>query len=227
MDYSNSGGTKLKVTHMSQLPIEDSQPIHPTQTPQSNYAIQQSPGEPQSGLKQPRGPIGVDTTYKPLDSYPNPYGVGPPKPEIDFTQPVITAPNHDIPISPLPHQIDETLQPNYIPPYPTAKGDYIQQYEQKIIPEIEKAAQEHKQKKHRLTKWEKLMNTIQIPFLISLLYFVFQMPIFQNFLYKKIGFLPIKREDGQLNMNGLFVTSALFGLCVYAVIHFADFMSSE
>jgi hypothetical protein len=226
MDYSSSSG-KLKVTHLSQLPIEDSQPIHPNNTPQPNYAIQQAPGEPQSGLKQPRGPVGVDTTYKPLDSHPNPYGVGAPKPEIDFTQPVISAPMNDIPISPLPHMIDETLQPNYIPPYPTTKGDYIQQYEQKITPEIEKAVQEHKQKKHRLSKWEKLMNMIQLPLLVALLYFVFQMPLFQNILYKKLGFLPITQEDGQLNMNGLFLTSALFGFCVYFIIHFAEFMATE
>lgn len=241
MDYSSSTGGKLKVTHMSQLPIEDSQPIHPTHA-MPNYAIQQVSGEPHSGLKQPRGPIGVDTTYKPLDPHPNPYGVGAPQPEIDFTQPVmhpshnpshnypqpvITAPSHDIPMSPLPHQIDESLQPNYIPPYPTTKGDYIQQYEQKVIPEIEKAAQEHKEKKHRLNKWEKLMNLLQLPLLIALLYFVFQMPIIQNVLYKKLGFLPITQADGQWNMNGLLFTSALFGLCVFAMIHFAEFMSSD
>ena len=226
MDFSSSNG-KLKVTHLSQLPIEDSQPIHPTNTPQPNYAIQQAPGEPQSGLKQPRGPVGVDTTYKPLDSFPNPYGVPPPKPEIDFTQPVITAPMNDIPISPLPHQIDETLQPNYIPPYPTTKGDYIQRYEQRITPEIEKAAEEHKQKKHRLSKWEKLMDIIQFPLLVALLYFVFQMPIIQQFLYKKLGFLPITQEDGQWNLQGLFLTSVLFGCCVYFITHFAEFMASE
>ena len=220
----DSNTSKLKVTHLSQLPIEDSNSsIHPSNAPKPNYAIQQGPGEPQSGLKPSRGPIGVDTTYKPLDSHPNPYGTGERKAEIDFTQPVITAPMNDIPSTPLFHQIDETLQPNYIPPFPTTtKRDYIQDYEQKRLPEIEKAAEEHRQ-----SKWEKLMDTIQFPLLVALLYFVFQMPVFQHFLYKKIGFLPITQEDGQFNYNGLFLISALFGLCVYFITHFTEFMASE
>jgi len=242
MDFSSNG--KLKVTHLSQLPIEDSQPIHPSKMPGPNYSIQQGPGEPQTGLKQTRGPVGVDTTYKPLDSHPNPYGISERKPEIDFTQPmnthtidkqpmniqqqVIPAPMNDIPITPLFHQIDETLQPNYIPPPPSnAKLNYIEEYEQKRTPEIKKAVEEHKQNKHRLSKWEKLMESIQFPLLVALLYFVFQMPIFQHFLYKKIGFLPITQEDGQFNMAGLFLISALFGICVYLIMGFNDFVVSE
>jgi hypothetical protein len=227
MDYNNPNQGKLKVTHLSQLPIEDSNPIHPSNAPKANYAIQQGPGEPQSGLKQSRGPVGVDTTYKPLDSHPNPYGTGERKAEIDFTQPVITAPMNDIPSTPLFHQIDESLQPNYIPPFPSTKRDYIQDYEQKRVPEIEKAAEEHRQQKHRLSKWETLLQTIQFPLLVALLYFVFQMPVFQHFLYKKIGFLPITQEDGQFNYNGLFLIAALFGLCVYFITNFTEFMASE
>lgn len=217
MDYKPQ-----KITHLSLLPIDDSgyspaQQQHQQQT----HATGQQMNE-QSGLKVPRGPVGVDTTYKPIDQFPNPYGVGP-KTEVDFSQPLLQPLSHDIPTSPLPHQIDETLQPNYIPK-PKITHDYIREYEQQIEPHTQRTAKEYLEKKKYNSKWEQLQDSMQFPILIALLYYVFHMPIFQSFLYQKIGFLPVTNEDGNMNIYGMTVTAILFGLCVYGIKGFVEYM---
>ena len=232
MDYNHGSGPQ-KITHFSQLPIDEGQPvIRPTL----------DLGDP-TGLKTPRGPVGVDTTYKPLDAFPNPYGMGP-KAEVDFTQPlqnqqphlqqsqmqplqgqqpIINLPANNIPTSPLSHQIDERLQPNYIPP-PKITHDYIREYEQTVDKETERSAKEYLQKKKHASKWERMAESLQFPIVVALLYYLFHTPSFQTLIYKKIGFLPITSEDGQFNIYGLCLTAALFGFCVYSLKMFVDYM---
>jgi hypothetical protein len=227
-----------KITHISNLPIEDAAGGgQPAQIP-SGPPITSTGYESKS-----RGPINPDTSYKPLDVYPNPYGIGPPDNGVDFTKPVSSAspgvsgvpsssavhpiPSHDIPMNPLPHQIDEQLQPNYIPPFPSTTTDYLGKYQQETLPEIEESARRHRQAKRRGKKWEQLMEWLQIPLLAALLYFAFQLPIVQNMLYKRIGFLPVTGADGQLNMTGLALTSAIFGLCIHGMLQAAEFLGSE
>ena len=218
MDYKPQ-----KITHLSLLPIDEPGYSPAQQQPQQHPQIQtgQQINE-QSGLKVPRGPVGVDTTYKPIDQFPNPYGVGP-KTEVDFSQPLLQPLAHDIPTSPLPHQIDETLQPNYIPK-PKITHDYIREYEQQIEPHTQRTAKEYLEKKKYNSKWEQLQDSMQFPILIALLYYVFHMPIFQSFLYQKIGFLPVTNEDGNMNIYGMAVTAVLFGLCVYGIKGFVEYM---
>ena len=231
MDY-NQGSGPQKITHFSQLPIDEGQPvIRPTL----------DLGDP-TGLKTPRGPVGVDTTYKPLDAFPNPYGMGP-KAEIDFSQPLpqhsqpnqsqqqyaipqqpmIQLQSNEIPISPLAHQIDESLQPNYIPP-PKMTKDYIREYEQTLDKETQQSAKEYLEKKKHTSQWERWMESFQFPLVIALLYYLFHTSSFQSILYKKIGFLPITSEDGQMNIYGLTLTAALFGVCVYGLKMVIDYL---
>ena len=249
MDFTQGSGPQ-KITHFSQLPIDEGQPvIRPTM----------DLGDP-TGLKTPRGPIGVDTTYKPLDAFPNPYGMGP-KAEIDFTQPLqqaspppyqqlqsqqqpsyqppppqafydappppmIQLPSHDIPVSPLAHQIDERLQPNYIPP-PKITKDYIREYEQTVDKETERSAKEYLEKKKHKTQWERWFESFQFPLAVALLYYLFHTASFQSLMYKKIGFLPITSEDGQLNIYGLSLTAGLFGCCVYVMKGLVDYLQNS
>lgn len=205
-----------KVTHLSKLPIDS-----------ITADISQGGGD---GLRQPRGPGPVDTTYKPPDIHPNPYGIGPKQPDLDFKQHLdMGMPANDIPIAPLPHMIDETLQPNYIPPPPyfAQQDDYIRKYEQKLSPDTETALRDHKSKKYRGNKWQVMMDALQLPVLVGLLFFIFHLPSTQNLLFKQIGFLPIMRDDGQFNIYGLVLFSFLFGGCIYGFTQVVDFIGSD
>ena len=72
---------------------------------------------------------------------------------------------------------------------------------------------------------DEMYNEIQIPLLLSVLYFLFQLPIFKKSLFH---YLPmIFSKDGNYNINGFIFTSCLFGLLFYIlnkiIFHFNVF----
>ena len=71
-----------------------------------------------------------------------------------------------------------------------------------------------------------LFINLQLPILVALLYFVFQMPVVTTLLRKYFSFLSMYREDGNINFTGLLLKSALFGLAFYAAQSMADTISS-
>ena len=101
---------------------------------------------------------------------------------------------------------DEQIQPNFIPQ--TDNRDYITDDEDNddIIDNYnKKAAVEN--------KLDSLYDEIQTPLLISILYFLFQLPFFKKLLFKYIPALFSK--DGNVNLSGYMFTSSLFGLIYY------------
>jgi len=103
---------------------------------------------------------------------------------------------------------DAQVQPNYIPPQ--INTDYINDYENNadIIENY------NKQVKYG-DSLDQLYDEIQIPLLISVLYFLFQLPIFKRYLYK---FFPVLfSKDVNINIYGYIFTSILFGLLYYSL----------
>lgn len=101
---------------------------------------------------------------------------------------------------------DEQIQPNFIPQ--TDNRDYIADDEDNddIIDNYnKKAAVEN--------KLDYVYDEVQTPLLISILYFLFQLPFFKKLLFKYIPALFSK--DGNINLSGYMVTSTLFGLIYY------------
>jgi hypothetical protein len=116
-------------------------------------------------------------------------------------------PSRDIPRNTDVITQDPNVQPNYIPPLPQnmVKDDYIKDYEtnDEIMNSYHKNAQ-------RNSSIDEMYNEIQVPLLLSILYFLFQLPFFKKFLFT---YLPILfSNDGNLNINGFLFTSILFGL---------------
>ena len=70
-----------------------------------------------------------------------------------------------------------------------------------------------------------IYNELQVPILISLLFFLFNLPFFKKTLNNYAGFL--FQKDGNYNLYGFTVTSTLFGLFFYifkAILkHFSTF----
>ena len=103
---------------------------------------------------------------------------------------------------------DPQIQANYIPP--TEQRDYNQEYEsnQNIIENYNKNLRNS-------DSLDDLYQEIQGPLLISILYFLFQLPIFKKYLYK---FFPVLfNKDANINIYGLFFMSTLFGLLYYLI----------
>ncbi len=101
---------------------------------------------------------------------------------------------------------DEQVQPNFIPQ--ASNRDYIEEDEENddIIDTYNKRAATE-------SSLDYLYDEMQSPLLISILYFLFQLPFFKRYLFKYIPALFSK--DGNINLSGYTFTSALFGLIYY------------
>jgi len=103
---------------------------------------------------------------------------------------------------------DPQVRHEYIPP--ASNNDYITEYEENE--DIIKGYNKNARTNDRL---DDLYNELQIPILLAILYFLFQLPIFKKYLYR---FVPaIFSSDGNINLYGYFFTCILFGLCYYII----------
>ena len=115
---------------------------------------------------------------------------------------------------------DEEIQANYIPKSKKNK-DFVRDYENLTETKLEK----HEQEKHRERLVDRIFTEIQLPLLISILYFVFQMPIINKLFFKPLSFLTIYGPDGNFNFQGLILRSLLFGICFHTMVKVALFLS--
>ena len=188
------------------------------------------------------GNIGGDAqeqnlSYAPINMHPNPYGNNSIQPNI-MPHPQHTPPSHqrhaqpsnldlqtelkniphvrlpsrDIPTDQTYYQQDVEITPNYIPK-PKSTRDYVKEEEEVTEEKIEK----HRNRTTQKETVNDLFNDFQIPILVSILYFIFQMPSVNTFLYKNFAFLSIHNLDGNINLYGVFFKSVLFGTIFYAI----------
>ena len=177
------------------------------------------------------------TNYTPLNIHPNPYGISDknpilPNPEI---QPPTDKPNmnqedyaniphqpmlsRDIPAETHTFQQDPAITPNYIPP--STKEDFLKDYhvyEQEIL--------EQEKKDNQLDTFDYIMKQIQIPILISVLFY-----IFSNTKYTTLLLLPLPysfkyNSDGNLNTNAYLVLSLIFGFTYYILDLLINYIGS-
>ena len=112
-------------------------------------------------------------------------------------------PSRDIPQNTQVHTQDEYIKPNYVPP--PNNIDYINDMQDPS--EYINSYQHQAQMKNSL---DTIYDEIQTPLLISILYFLFQLPIMKKTLFKYIPLLC--HSDGNYNIYGLLFTSFSFGL---------------
>ena len=116
-------------------------------------------------------------------------------------------PSRDIPTNTV-HFADEAVQPNYVPQ--KEQEDYIQNTdtEQEIL------ARRMKNKNSR-DSLEILYDEFQIPIIIGLLYFIFQLPVVRSKLTILIPSL--FNKDGNPNLSGYIFNSIFFSLLYYVI----------
>jgi len=109
-------------------------------------------------------------------------------------------PSRDIPMTSTHLSSDNEAMPNYVPPNTNKyinDDDYI----------------DHFKENKQLNAMNTLYSEIQYPLILSILYFIFQMPAFKNILFQYFNFL--FSSDGNYNINGLLFLSIIFSLTNY------------
>jgi hypothetical protein len=97
----------------------------------------------------------------------------------------------------------------------------MKQYEEAT----EKKIREHVQKKEKQSRLDYLIEQGQIPLLVAVLYYIFQMPIISRIVFAQFAFLGIHSTDGNLNTYGVLLKSSLFGLLFYVLTQSIHFLS--
>ena len=121
-----------------------------------------------------------------------------------------TLPSRDIPQSTV-HFSDEQIKPNFVPqPEQIEQQDYIQNSDT-----------EHEILSRRMNSGnsrdslEILYDEFQIPIIIGLLYFIFQLPVVKS---KFLTLLPsLFNKDGNPNLTGYIINSLFFGIIYYVI----------
>ena len=129
-------------------------------------------------------------------------------------------PSRDIPIDTTNYIQDEQTQPNYIPKS-NVSSDYIRDYEETT----EKHIREQEKKKYRESRIDEILTELQTPILICILFFIFQLPVINTIIFKKLSFLSLHNEDGNFNFYGLLFKSIMFGSLFYSVQKVTTFIS--
>ena len=120
----------------------------------------------------------------------------------------------DVPQNQEQYVMDKRSQPNYIPTQENVnekdQGDQDYIFNHQTSEDI---IQENARRQQKTDSLDTLYNELQIPILISVLYFIFQLPIFHKTLFK---YLPsLFNNDGNHNLAGFIFNSAVFGVIYY------------
>lgn len=127
-------------------------------------------------------------------------------------------PSRDIPQHTLPRQSDQEVKPNYIPN--TEENDYIGN-----ILDREKILQENTRKQNQSDNMDYLYENLQMPVLVSIVYFIFQLPAVRK---NVLSFLPsLFNNDGNPNLSGYVFNSAMFGIAYIFLTKGISYFSHE
>lgn len=156
--------------------------------------------------------------YAPLDIHKNPYLAesGPPQQDEPTHRPPNPLPSRDIPQS-RDQFMDLQVQPNYIP-QPKLTRDFVRENDELT----ESRLLERKRRKKREQVWKISWQELQMPLVLAVLFFLFQLPWLQSLLHKYITFVPLFREDGIINSYGMGLKSVLFAAAFYVLTKFTD-----
>jgi hypothetical protein len=119
-------------------------------------------------------------------------------------------PSRDIPMNTSGISVDPQVVPNYVP-QPPSNQDYIKNYE-----DTGDIVNNYNRSKQMNDSLDDVYNEIQTPLLLSVLYFLFQLPFFKKILFTYIPFL--FSNDGNFNLNGYLFTSVLFGVLFHLLM---------
>ena len=115
--------------------------------------------------------------------------------------------SRDIPIDTTGIVSDENVKPNHIPEM-IQETDYITKHQTS-----EEIIRQNEKKLENLNRWDNIYNELNLPILISSLFFIFQLPAIQNQLLSLFPFFYTKA--GKIKITGRLLQGFIFGLIVY------------
>ncbi len=124
-------------------------------------------------------------------------------------------PSRDIPQNTASINNDVNIQPNYIPPN---NNDYIANH---VTPN--EIIQQNREKEMNNDKTEEFYETIQMPLLVGLLFFIFQLPFIRKKLFIYLPYL--FNKDGNPNLSGYLFNSAIFALLYFSFTYILKYIS--
>lgn len=136
-------------------------------------------------------------------------------------------PSRDIYIPKTNYTQDEVTIPNYIPPTTTThrrEQDYVKEH----MIDNEKKRQAKIKNKNQSEFFDRIVEIIQFPAMISILFFIFQYPLLDKLIFRRLNSetLVLYGSDGNMNIYGNAAKSLLFGICVYSIMKTVDYISS-
>ena len=126
-------------------------------------------------------------------------------------------PSRDIPQNQQHISQDTQIKPNYIPSPEERMNDYIREHQTN-----EEIIRAQAQKQGKKASFDVLFDELQGPFMIGILYFLFQLPVVQKQLCKILPTLYGK--DGNPNLSGYIFTSAAFASAYYFLMKSMNFL---
>ena len=122
-------------------------------------------------------------------------------------------PSRDIPRDTSGMMQDAQVQPTYVP-QPQRHVDYIQDHETSST--LERVMNQNTRGANRADTLETFYEEIQSPLMLAILFFAFQLPSVKRYMFR---YLPsaLFSADGNANLTGLIVTSAMFGFAFYTL----------
>jgi hypothetical protein len=126
-------------------------------------------------------------------------------------------PSRDIPMNTSNMMNDAQIKPNFIPnpqaqhaqqvnqygQRPVSSNNYIEEHDQDMTSE-----EKYKKSQNVNSNAENIYKLIQVPVIVGILYFAFQLPVTRKYILK---FIPsVFNADGNYNISGLIFMSALF-----------------
>ena len=186
----------------------------------------------------------VQTNYMPINVHQNPYGIAEQNPIMEQPQQSHQPQQHNTQMMPeyiqeelsnmqqhrLPsrdikqdttiYANDEQIQANYIP-RPNKHNDYVRENEDMTEHNI----REYERKTKRYNTLDTILTELQTPVFITILFFIFQLPIINNMLFKQFTVLSLHKLDGNFNLTGLILKSIIFGIFYYLSFSMVSFIS--
>jgi hypothetical protein len=114
-------------------------------------------------------------------------------------------PARDIPRETIQHTTDVQTTPNYIPP---KQPEYIEQQQVYQPPPP--------------NKLDRFLDEFKLPILLSILYFIFQLPMVQTFI---VRMFPSVVLNGDLTTIGVVIKSIMFGLAFHVTMFAMDYVN--
>lgn len=112
---------------------------------------------------------------------------------------------------------DEEIKPNFIPHSSSSSNKHTNYIEDDEI-RNRKEEKQYTTTKYRQSIIDKLAEEFQTPFFMAVLFMVFQLNALNKWMHSNLQFLKLFGEDGNINVNGMFFKSLLFGIVYYVFI---------